>query len=530
MNNFLQLCKVQFQALFFTKNRNKKNKTKQVGFLSVLILIVIFALLLSIVYTFMFYEILHLSNMENHILELMLAISSLIILMTSIFKVSGILFDGKDYEKLAAMPISNRAIIASKFFVLYLYEIIFSIVILLPSTFLLFMDNPLTLISSLLVMILAPVIPLIIGIIIGYLITFLTIKFRLKLLFQTLGYMLSILFVVFIYSFNFSMGETEEVTIELASSIISGVEGIFPVALVYYKGFINGEILYIILYLAGNALLLMGSIFLVSLGYKKINNSLLSVSNKKKYVKKELNIKTQFQALFGKEVKKLFTSPAYLFNCLSGGIMAIVFAFVLGNLKNTLAGYQDQAESFDFSAIFDYAYFLIIFMVSITSTTASSISIEGKNFWIIKSAPINPKSYFNSKIYVNDLVQGGLALIASLVLIFLLNLSFGPALVTIVVPLLVIDLMSRIGLFLNLHYYKLEWPNETAVVKNSASVMLTLLCGFVVCIIVCILSLITMLLSPYLTLVVDSILLLLMSFMFTKFINNNALDRLLKIN
>ena len=44
---------------------------------------------------------------------------------------------------------------------------------------------------------------------------------------------------------------------------------------------------------------------------------------------------------------------------------------------------------------------ILSFGVGLTCTTGSSISIEGKNLWILKSSPLEVKDIFISKIAVN---------------------------------------------------------------------------------------------------------------------------------
>ena len=44
------------------------------------------------------------------------------------------------------------------------------------------------------------------------------------------------------------------------------------------------------------------------------------------------------------------------------------------------------------------------FIVATIDTTCISISMEGKTFWIIKEAPVQPRAYFGAKVLLNLLV------------------------------------------------------------------------------------------------------------------------------
>lgn len=109
--------------------------------------------------------------------------------------------------------------------------------------------------------------------------------------------------------------------------------------------------------------------------------------------------------------------------------------------------------------------------------SASSISLEGKRIWLLKSSPINERKLFTSKICVHlSIVQPCIVIGATLVTAFL-GLSFLQALALFVLPTLVNLLLAFCGLLINLWQPVLEWDNETKVVKQSLAVLLTMLFG-----------------------------------------------------
>ena len=123
---------------------------------------------------------------------------------------------------------------------------------------------------------------------------------------------------------------------------------------------------------------------------------------------------------------------------------------------------------------------LILFGFSIvmTYTPAVSLSLEGKNFWIIKSLPIEPRNVMISKIIFNLILIVPIALISLIMLGF--NLSIDP--LSIIVMMYVVVglsvLSSLINAYLNLFMPKFDFQNEVEVVKQSIASLIGVFGGF----------------------------------------------------
>ena len=73
-----------------------------------------------------------------------------------------------------------------------------------------------------------------------------------------------------------------------------------------------------------------------------------------------------------------------------------------------------------------YGPIILGLFCSLSSTTHSAISLEGKNYWIMKTLPVSPYLIFASKIMVNLTILLPTILIASVLLLIYLkaNCSF----------------------------------------------------------------------------------------------------------
>lgn len=121
----------------------------------------------------------------------------------------------------------------------------------------------------------------------------------------------------------------------------------------------------------------------------------------------------------------------------------------------------------------------VSFFVAISCTTSSSISLEGNNIWILKSAPVPTLTILLSKIAVNLTITVPIVVVSSVLLMISLGTGWMESLLLLVIPVLYACLTAMIGVIVNLKLPKLEWTNEVTVVKQSASVLVTILLGFI---------------------------------------------------
>ena len=118
-------------------------------------------------------------------------------------------------------------------------------------------------------------------------------------------------------------------------------------------------------------------------------------------------------------------------------------------------------------------------MLSLSCPAASSISLEGKNIWILKSSPVKGKMILNAKIAVNlTLHLIGYMISVS---VFLLKLDMNLIQVTnlIIVPICYSFFITVIGISLNKKYSNYDWDSEMIVVKQSLPVIVTGIIGMI---------------------------------------------------
>lgn len=471
MRNFLLITKVQLGEIFNFKNAfNSKNKAKTTSFLLITILVIAFFFFLSFIYNFTFGFLLDTEDKIELLQPLMFFIATFLTFLTTIFKVKGVIFGSKDFEILQSLPIKSGTIVASKLFVLYLYEVLFTIVVMLPCNivYAIFVNSfiPL-LIPSLLFSLLIPIVPLVVASLIGFIIAIISEKIRFKNVIQIILY---ILMFVAIFSFSFISSNSAEVT-SAFSGIINTMDKYYPLANIYLRGCVNFEVLYTLLFIIINLVAAALYIIIIGKGYKKINLMVLSKRAHNKYVSTYLKNNGQLKTLFMKEIRKYFQTPLYMINTIIGGIMLIVLGVFAVIYK-----YEINSVIIEYKIYFEiFAPFISCYLLGMATTTSVSISLEGSNFWIIKSSPIDYKKYYLSKILVNVLVLGLCGLISNILIGIAINASLLCWIFLIIIPVLTSILTGVFGLLINLMYPKIKWTTEQAAIKNSASTILCML-------------------------------------------------------
>lgn len=126
---------------------------------------------------------------------------------------------------------------------------------------------------------------------------------------------------------------------------------------------------------------------------------------------------------------------------------------------------------------------IIVFCIVMSNTSCVSISIEGKNLWILKSLPVDEIDILKSKILLNILLTIPISVICFLVIG--IKLEFEIIIVVMLLIILLSIFSSILGLFINLLYPKLEFTSDVQVVKQSASVIITMISNLLYVAILC---------------------------------------------
>ncbi|OJU12356.1 MAG: hypothetical protein BGN88_10730, partial [Clostridiales bacterium 43-6] len=178
-------------------------------------------------------------------------------------------------------------------------------------------------------------------------------------------------------------------------------------------------------------------------------------------------------ALVRKEMSRYFSSYIYVLNTAISPLMLLFVSIAsIFTGKEVLDSFTTNPALLQHIPEFLIAVFTV--MLSITATTSSSISIEGKNFWILKSSPLKPTNIFAAKILLHLIIFIPITFISIIIMAYNLKISGFVLLFVFLIPLLNIISSSIMGLIINLLFPKMEWLSEVTVIKQSMSVIVSM--------------------------------------------------------
>lgn len=466
-------------SIFRIKNQSK-GKTKLDIARKIILIIFLFGILLISFgsYAYMFAEQLHKVNLTYIVITLFAFITSIMLFIQGIYQSQGILFDAKDNDILFSMPIKKKVIFASRLIKLLYFQYVWDFLIMVPAfAVYAFFEKPefTFYISALIIFICLPIIPIIAISIIGYLIQGFASKFKLKRIVQvifTLGFML------LIFGFSFNLKNWIKSIAENATSINGAILKIYYPIGIYEQCLTNFSIPKLIYVLLGNLAIMMLFIYIFSISYFKIISKLSEKSSKSNYKIKEMKVTSKFKALLKKEIKRYFGSPVYVMNTIFGPAMLLLAAVYLLFSKSGFEQLlQNQMEGVDLSILPKIILVFLMFIISMTTTTSSSISLEGKSFSLTKSLPIKTKQIFLAKMLVNILIMSPVALVCVIPFAIKLNMTTLDIIYYILISIIMPILISIIGLIVNLKFPILDAKSDTVIVKQSVSSMIAVFSG-----------------------------------------------------
>jgi len=482
----LLLTKLQLQNLFginevrYTKDRGKKARYVGLSVAWVFVFLVIAGYVGGLAFG------LHYLGIGDIVPMYLYTLVSLVMLMLSFFKAGNVLFSMKFYDVMVSLPVSPHAILASRFLSMYVSNVLIGGLVLLPglAVHVWFAKPGIAFyLISLPVLLLTPLLPLTVSSILGAVMKAISSHMKRKSLVET---MLMLLFVIGIMAGGFLFGQqaetlTPEALQQLATTLAETLGSVFPPALWYYHS-LQGTYLFVLPLL----LVPVGifALFLALFGryHQGICVRLNAVAAKHNYKIGQLESSDVLWSLCKKEAKLYFSSSLYVTNTIVGYILAVLLAAVIG-----IAGIDSFTEALEMPGLAPFITKLLPLIVAMPlcmmNLTSCSISMEGNRYWQLQVLPLRAKDVYTAKILWNLILAVPFSLISSLLLLIFIKPSGLLAVHYVLLPLVYIVADVVLGLFVNLNFPLLNWENEVRVVKQSASVLVSMLCGMLLVIV-----------------------------------------------
>lgn len=390
----------------------------------------------------------------------------------SVFVTKAQLYEAKDNDFLLSLPIPPSYILASRMLMLLVFNYLIEFVVAAPALVMWLRVAPasaLQLLSFVLLFLFLPLLALAFSCFFGWLLELITGRLQKNSLITVL---FSLVFLgAYMYFFSRSNIYIQRLVLS-GSTVADSLGAISPL---FWMG--NAAAAPNLLHLLLTLLLFLLPFLLV---YWVLSVTFLNLATtkrsaaKKQYKEQAMRSASLSSALLRREFKRLLASPSYMLNAGLG----LVFILVAGGaliVKREMALTIVSQLGIPADALLVVLTLGFCLMASTVNFTASSISLEGKTLWIIKSLPVPYDAALRAKLNLQSYLTIPPLLLAAAAAAYVFSLS-RPGILSLMLALtFYAKLSANLGLLANLHHVKLDWSNETQVIKQSISVLLSML-------------------------------------------------------
>lgn len=394
----------------------------------------------------------------------------------SVFNTYSSLYGAKDNDFLLSLPIPTSRILLARLFGVYTMGLMYELIVMIPTVLVWFLNAPFSAIGAICVILIPFVLSvfvLALSAVLGWVVALIAGKLKHK---NIITVFISLAFIAayyYVYGKAYAILQT---LLQNAEAVGERMKlALYPL---YHMGLAaEGSLLSMLIFTA-----IIGGLFLIV--YLVLSRSFLGLATanrgvaKTRYREEKHKVKSVGGALLQKELRRFLGSSNYMLNCGLG----IIFMPIAAVLLVWKAGTVQEFISVPF--IQKYVPFLALGAICIIATmndiTAPSVSLEGKNLWLVQSFPVTGKQVLMAKIKL----QLFLTLFPAIPLIVVAEWLIKPTLIfAVLIPIvtvLFVLLMAALGLTLNLKMPNFNWTSEIVPIKQSMSVMISLFGGWAI--------------------------------------------------
>lgn len=473
-NRYLLLLKMQLYN-FFGINRilhSRSKKEKQRGAAFGVLAIVAVGLMLA--YSTAISVGLADMGAVNILPTISILICSLVTLILTFLKSSGVLVGLRDYDLVMSLPVNSWEVVLSRLTFVYLSNLLISIIVVLPAV-IIYGINAKTGTSGSIIFLLSfvflPVIPMIISLGLGVLIAAVSSRSRHK---NILSLVLSTLVVLLIVAASTQAQNMKpDDILDIGLTLSNMANRIYPPAALISKAVEDQNFLYFFIFTGMTALIGGAFVGLVSHFYQNMNTAAFSHSAAK-YEGKPLKVSSPLKAMYKREFDRYFSCTIYALNSTIGMVLLLVVSLLLLFISPEMI--EQQSGIIGLSRMLRRVLPLVIAVfITMTSTASASLSLEGKSRWLMCSVPVRAIDIFHSKIAINLTVICPFVLISALLSGIKMEVSLMQAVLLCIVPAVYACFISVLGMYMNVKFPKYDWTSEYYAVKGGAiSVLATM--------------------------------------------------------
>jgi len=397
----------------------------------------------------------------------------------SIFNTYSGLYLSKDNDLLLSMPIPVPAIMTSRLLGVYLMGLIYSACVSLPATVVylcLCAFSFSNLICCILYIFLISIIDLELSCLLGWVVAKISQRLKNK---SFITVILSVFFFGIYYYFCFNSSAIIDSLMANVTQYGSNLKvRAYPIYMLGRVG--AGDWLSVFISFSFFGLIFAVMWYVLSKSFIGIATSHYDARLKTK--KTSFSSSGVSSTLFLKELSRFTSSANYMLNC---GIGTLFLVIATGAVLIKGTSLIPTIELM-FSGIVDFNNTLAVFVSSGICLISSmnymvvpSISLEGKNLWILQSMPVDSWQVLKAKLKVQLVITG----VPSLLLVVCCGVVFRIQFVSLVIAIVLIAFsllfQALFGLLIGIKTANFTWTNELVPIKQNFGSFLAMLVGWV---------------------------------------------------
>ena len=393
-------------------------------------------------------------------------------LVTNMFFASSNLYSAKDNEMLLAMPVKTSDIVLSRLATHYLNCLIYVAMAFVPMVieYQFFKFSPVTIIMSVPAMLIIALLALAFANFIGYFISLASKYFKHR------SYITVIFTIIFIAAYEFLAFNLEKLFEKVAGNI-ENIAQFFMSKLGYFyligAGITGNVVKFVIAAFIAFALVYAIYLFICKKFYKMAISS--SKEKARVYNNKISKKGSAFNALLKREFLMFTSNATYLLNNGLGVVVMIGFGIASFFFKDGIIEAINEISmlmpgSEKLVAIVTIA--LAVMILGMDCSATPSVSLEGNNYWLVRSMPVSSWDVLNAKKYLEFIINVFPAVFMAICITFSLGVADELSVPMVMTCVIVSHFMSNVHLAIGILTARRDWTSEIYAIKQSIGVFI----------------------------------------------------------
>ena len=398
----------------------------------------------------------------------------------NMFATKAIIYDAKDNELLMSLPIKEKDIVLSRLIVTYFQCLIYTSFIWLPIVlyYLISVEFSIPiLLIGIVMLLLLTLLTTVLSCVFGYLVTLLSKCFKGKSYITTL-ITLGLLGGYYYFYFNIQKYLNNLV------AHINQAESFFKT-----KGFpfycvgkaCVGNIGYLLIIVAASALSSYMCFLIINNNFSKLTRMHVSASTKK-FESKETKQKSVSNALIGRELKHYLSNTTYTINAGLGVVILLACTIALLIFREKVNEFVELAKLIPvLRAMLPIVLFVTIaWIVSMDCLSTPAVSLEGKNYWIVRTLPVSTYDVLDAKRQLQFRMNVVPAVLLIVVATLIMGIGDIEQILLVFAVIAYTSFVSFFDLLLGIKGANLRWTSEVVPIKQAGNILIAIFGAFII--------------------------------------------------